>query len=76
MINHARSKQRQIISTLLDLKNSFGEVDHRLLLKTLEYHHITENIRLLIYEYYDHYAITIATDQYKTDPPIVGKGVL
>ena len=76
MINHARSKQRQIIITLLNLKNAFGKVDDRLLLKTLEYHHIPENIKLLISEYYDDYAITIATDQYKTDPLIVGKVVL
>ena len=76
MINHVRGKQRQIIITLLDLKNEFGEVDHRLLLKALEYHHIPENIKLLISEYYDDYAITIATNQYKTDPLIVGKGVL
>ena len=66
MRNHARGKQRQIIITLLDLKNAFGEVDHRLLLKTLECHHIPENIKLLISEYYGDDAITIATDQYKT----------
>ena len=36
MINPARGKQRQIIIALIDLKNAFGEVDHRLLLKTLE----------------------------------------
>ena len=45
-------------------------------MKTLEYHHIPENMKLLISEYYDDYAITIATDQYKTDPLRVGKGVL
>ena len=76
MRNHARGKQRQIIITLLDLKNAFGEVDHRLILKKLEYHHIPENIKLLISEYYDNYAITIAADQYKADPLIVDKGVL
>ena len=40
IIKHAKNKQRQIIITLLDLKNAFGEVDHKLLLKVLEYHHI------------------------------------
>ena len=74
--NHARGKEREIIITLLDLKNASGKVDHRLLLKTLEHHHIPENIKLLISEYYGDYPITIATDQYKTDPLIVGKGVL
>ena len=74
--NHARGKQCQIIITLLDLKKAFGDVDHRLLLKTLEYHHILENIKLLTSEYYDDYAITITADQYKTDPLMIGKGVL
>ena len=45
-------------------------------MKTLEYHHIPENIKLLISEYYDDYATTIATVQYKTDPLIAGKCVL
>ena len=40
IIKHAKYKQRQIIIILLDLKNAFGEVDHKLLLKVLEYHHI------------------------------------
>ena len=31
-IKHAKNKQRQIIITLLDLMNAFGEVDHKLLL--------------------------------------------
>ena len=75
-IKHAKNKQRQIIITLLDLKNTFGDVDHKLLLKVLEYRHIPDEIKLLINDYYKNYATTIGTDTYTTDPLIVREGVL
>ena len=40
IINHARKRQRSLIIRLLDLKNTFGEVSHDLLLSVLKYHHI------------------------------------
>ena len=54
----------------------FGEVDHRFMLKVLEYHHLRVEIKTLITDYYDNYAISIDTDDYSTEPMIVGKGVL
>ena len=71
IIKNAKNKQRQIITTLLDLKNGFGEVEHKLLLKELKYHHIPDVIKLLITDYYKNYTITIGTD-----PLIIGKGTL
>ena len=76
IIKHAKNKQRQIIITLLDLKNAFGEVDHKLLLKVLEYHHIPDEIKRLINDYYKNYTITVGTETFSTDPLVVGKGVL
>ena len=60
----------------MDLKNAYGEVDQKLLLKVLEYHHIPHTVKLLITDYYKNYTITIGTDLYITDPLIVGKGVV
>ena len=40
IINHARKRKRSLIIRLLDLKNTFGEVSHDLLLSVLKYHHI------------------------------------
>ena len=40
VINNARVKQRSLHVTLLDLKNAFGEVNHNLLDRVFEYHHI------------------------------------
>ena len=59
LIDHARNKQRQLIITLLDLKNAFGEVDHDLLNKVLEYHYLPQEIQSIITEYYQNYYITI-----------------
>ena len=76
IINHARLKQRQVIITLLDLKNAFGEIDHQVILKVLEYHHFPESIKLLVKAYYTNYKVSIGTDKFTTDPIIIEKGVL
>ena len=76
IINNARIKQRQVIITLLDLKNAFGEVNHDLIIKALEYHHVPEELKVLIKNYYNGYNISIGTEDYTTDPIAVKKGVL
>ena len=76
IINHARLKQRQVIITLLDLKNAFGEIDHQVIMKVLEYHHFPAEIKSLVKEYYTNYKISIGTDKFTTDPIPIEKGVL
>ena len=67
MINQARNKQRQTFVLSLGLKYAFGEVDHRLILKVLGYHHLLARIKALITDYY---AISVGTDDYSTEPII------
>ena len=55
IINHARKKQRSLIITLLDLKNTFGEVSHDLLLSVLKYGHILDHIMDLAKSLYTNY---------------------
>lgn len=76
VINHARLKQRQVIITLLDLKNAFGEIDHEIILKILDYHHFPESIKDLIKSYYTNYNISIGTETFTTNPILIEKGVL
>lgn len=52
IINSARKKQWQAIMTLLELQSAFGEVDHHLLLKELDYDHVPVELKSLIKEYY------------------------
>ena len=44
VINHARKKQRNLVITLIDLKNAFGEVEHKLLAEVLKYHKVPDQI--------------------------------
>ena len=44
IINHSRKHQRDLVITLIDLKNAFGEVSHDLFKKSLEFHHIPYHI--------------------------------
>ena len=52
IINTARTKQRSLVITLLDLKNAFGELHHNLIYEVLRYHHIPDPINKLIKSVY------------------------
>ena len=67
MINHARRYQRNLVMTLLDLKNAFGELDHNLITSVLHYHHVPDNIRSLIGSFYTNYAISVGTNDFITN---------
>ena len=52
IINKARTKQRSLIITLLDLKNAFGEVHHNLIYEVLDYPYIPDHVKNLIRSLY------------------------
>ena len=64
VINHARKKHY----TLIDLKNAFGELNHKLLAEVLKYHKVPYHIITLITSLYSDYFISVATDNYLTLP--------
>ena len=76
VINKARIKQRSLVITLLDLKNAFGEVHHNLIPTILSYHHIPDNIQLLISSLYTDFNTSIITSHYNTPAIPVRRGVL
>ena len=76
VIRNARLKQRQVIITLLDLKNAFGEMDHNVSMKVLEYHYFPEHIKSLVKAYYTNYRVSIGTDNLTTDPLVIEKAAL
>ena len=76
VINHARKKQRNLVITLLDLENTFGEVDHELITYVLKFHHVPDHIIQLIQSLYTDYRISIPADKYLTLSINVEKGVL
>ena len=76
IINKARTKQRSLIITLLDLKNAFGKVHHNLIYKVFEYHHIPDHIKNRIRSLYTDFQTSIITEQFNTAFIKVGRGVL
>ena len=76
IINKARTKQRSLIITLLDLKNAFGEVHHNLIYEVLNYHHIPDHIKNIISSLYTDFQTSIITEQFSTPFITVGRGVL
>ena len=62
IINKARTKQRSLIITLLDLKSAFGEVHHSLILEVLDYHYIPDHVKNPIRSLYTDFQTSIITD--------------
>ena len=71
IINKARTKQRSLVITLLDLKNAFGEVHHNLIQTALDYHHIPDHIKSLVKSLHTDFKTSIRTPFIS-----VGHGVL
>ena len=76
IINNARLKQRQVVVTLLDLKNAFGEVNHDLIISALDYHSVSPAMQGLVKDLYMNFSISISTEDFKTPFIRIGKGVL
>ena len=76
IIKNARLKQKGCLITLLDLKNSFGELNHHLLIETLRLLHIPDDVITLISSLYSDYDISILTGSFMTSPIRVYRGVL
>ena len=76
ILKHIKNKQGQLVVTLFDLKNAFGEVHHNLIKTALQYHHIPPSIINLINSLYSDYFISITTKDFITNPIKVNRGVL
>ena len=76
LLRHAKKNQKSIVVTLLDLKNAFGEVDHRLITKTLGYHHVPQHVIEVINGLYNGFTTSIATGHFITPEIKFEKGVL
>ena len=76
IVTKARTKQRSLVITLLDLKNAFGEVHHNLIQTALDYHHIPDHIKSLVKSLYTDFKTSILTNEFRTPFISVGRGVL
>lgn len=63
----AKKNGKQIVTTWLDLQNAYGSVPHNLIQFALEWYHVPENIRKLVFNYYDNQFIRVKTRDWTTD---------
>ena len=75
LIKQAKKQQRSLTVTLLDLKNAFGEVHHRLIPTVLQYHHIPEHFRKCVEDVYRDFYSSVVTEAYQTPFIKVNRGV-
>ena len=66
LIKQAKKQQCSLTVTLLDLKNAFGEVHHRLIPTVLQYHHIPEHFRKCVEDVYRDFYLSVVTEAYQT----------
>ena len=67
VINNARTSQRALIVTLLDLRNAFGEVHHNLIHCVLEHHYVPGDIGEFFKNLYCCFKTSVLTDGFVTD---------
>ena len=63
------------MTTWLDLQNAYGTVPHNLIQFALEWYHVPDNIRRMIFKYYDENYIRVKTKEWTTDWIHCGIGV-
>ena len=68
IIRQAKSKQKTLVVTLLDLKNAFGQVSHSLIPTVLQFHHIPQEMQNIISELYSGFSTSIANKTFVTPP--------
>ena len=76
VIDKARITQQSVVVTLLELKNAFGEVHHKLIPEILKYHHIPDHMQHLILSLYLNFQTSILTTTFRILFITVGRGVL
>ena len=76
LIKQAKKQQRSLTVTLLDLKNAFAVVHHRLISTVLQYYHIPEHFRKCVENVYSNFYSSVVTDAYQTPFIRVNRGVL
>ena len=76
LIRRAKKQQRSLTIALLDLRNAFGEVHHKLIQTVLQYHQIPEHFQNCIGNLYSDFRTTVVTESYQTPFLKVNKGVL
>lgn len=67
LLREARENKGNLAVLWLDLANAYGSIPHRLVEKALQKHHIPENIRELIMDYYNNFHARVSAGPETSD---------
>ena len=59
LISTAKREQRSITIALMDLRNAFGEVDHKLIAEALKFHHVPVELIDIFQSIYENNCIAV-----------------
>ena len=76
IINQARIKQRSVVITLTDLRNTFGEVHQNHIQSVLDYLHIPKHVSDIIKSLYADFHTAVIISDFSTPFMHVGRDVL
>ena len=65
-LHDAKSAQRQIVVSWIDLANAYGCVRHNLIQFALNWYHVPIGIQSLIFQYYEILKATVVTNEWST----------
>ncbi|XP_072048311.1 uncharacterized protein [Amphiura filiformis] len=63
VIQDAKNNGKPIVTTWLDLQNAYGTVPHNLIQFALDWYHVPDHIRKMIFNYYDESYIYVKTKE-------------
>ncbi|XP_071845750.1 uncharacterized protein [Apostichopus japonicus] len=67
MLQDAKKNGKPIVTTWLDLQNAYGTVPHNLVQFALDWYHVPDHIRKIIFKYSDELFIRVKTTDWTTD---------
>jgi len=67
LLREAYENSRQIAVTWIDLANAYGSVAHNMIQHALEWYHIPNCIRQIIFSHCEHLAAKVITREWSTD---------
>lgn len=65
-LREAKEEQRQIVTCWIDLANAYGSVRHNLIQFALEWYHVPDAVRALIFNYYEQLMTRVQTKVWST----------
>lgn len=67
LLREARENKGNLVVLWLDLANAYGSIPHRLVEKALQKHHVPENIREPIMDYYNNFHVRVSAGPETSD---------